>query len=61
VSCTKRLRLFVAPDRPHTVDDAYHFATAKQMTADSQTGKDIAKYLRVSRATLDRYLSDEAA
>ena len=31
------------------------------MKADGHTGKDIAKYLGVSRATLYRYLNDEAA
>jgi AcrR family transcriptional regulator len=31
------------------------------MKADGHTGKDIAKYLGVSRATLYRYLTDEAA
>ena len=38
-----------------------HIATAKRMKADGHTGKDIAKYLGVSRATLYRYLADEAA
>ena len=36
-------------------------ATAKRMKADDHTDKDIAKYLGVSRATLYRYLADEAA
>jgi AcrR family transcriptional regulator len=31
------------------------------MKADGHTGKAIAKYLGVSRATLYRYLADEAA
>ena len=38
--------------RPGKVDDAEHIATAKRMKADGHTGKDIAKYLGVSRATL---------
>ena len=45
--------------RPRKVDDAEHIATAKRMKADGHTGKDIAKYLGVSRATLYRYLSAE--
>ena len=31
------------------------------MKADGHTGKDIAKYLGVSRATLYRYLGDQVA
>jgi len=31
------------------------------MKSDGHTGRDIAKYLGVSRATLYRYLTDEAA
>src|SRR6476469_3858399 len=46
--------------RPRTVDDAEHIATAKRMKADGHTGKDIAKYLGVSRATLYRYLNESA-
>ena len=42
--------------RPKKVDDAEHIATAKRMKADGHTGRDIAKYLGVSRATLYRYL-----
>lgn len=42
--------------RPRKVGDAEHIATAKRMRADGHTGKDIAKYLGVSRATLYRYL-----
>ena len=34
---------------------------AKQMKADGHIAKDIAKFLGVSRATLYRYLADEAA
>ena len=47
--------------RPRKVDDPEHIATAKRMKADGHTGRDIAKYLGVSRATLYRYLADEAA
>jgi DNA invertase Pin-like site-specific DNA recombinase len=47
--------------RPRKVDDAEHIATAKRMKADGHTGKDIAKYLGVSRATLYRYLSQSDA
>jgi DNA invertase Pin-like site-specific DNA recombinase len=43
--------------RPRKVDDAEHIATAKRMKADGHTGRDIAKYLSVSRATLYRYLA----
>jgi transposase len=39
------------------VADNDHFATAKRMKADGHTGKDIAKYFGVSRATLYRYLA----
>ncbi len=42
--------------RPRKVDDTEHITTAKRMKADGHTGKDIAKYLGVSRATLYRYL-----
>ena len=44
--------------RPRKVADAEHIATAKRMKADGHTGKDIAKYLGVSRATLYRYLAE---
>jgi len=47
--------------RPRKVDDAEHIATAKRMKADGHTGKDIAKYLGVSRATLYRYHANDAA
>ena len=46
--------------RPRKVDDAEHITTAKRMKADGHTGRDIAKYLGVSRATLYRYLADAA-
>src|SRR5246127_5097166 len=38
--------------RPKKVIDAAHIATAKRMKADGHTGKAIAKFLGVSRATL---------
>jgi DNA invertase Pin-like site-specific DNA recombinase len=47
--------------RPRKVADAEHIATAKRMKADGHTARDIAKYLGVGRATLYRYLTDEAA
>ena len=47
--------------RPRKVDDPEHIATAKRMKADGHTGKDIARYLGVGRATLYRYLSDDRA
>lgn len=47
--------------RPRKVDDAEHIATAQRMKRDGHTAKDIAKYLGVSRATLYRYLAEEAA
>jgi DNA invertase Pin-like site-specific DNA recombinase len=47
--------------RPRKVDDADHIATAKRMKIDGHTGNDIAKYLGVSRATLYRYLTEDAA
>jgi DNA invertase Pin-like site-specific DNA recombinase len=43
--------------RPRKVDDSEHITTAKRMKADGHTGKAIAKYLGVSRATLYRYLA----
>jgi DNA invertase Pin-like site-specific DNA recombinase len=47
--------------RPRKVDDSEHIATAKRMKDDGHTGKDIAKYLGVSRATLYRYLDKSGA
>ncbi len=47
--------------RPRKVADADHIATAKRMKADGHTGKDIAKYLGISRATLYRYLDEDSA
>lgn len=43
--------------RPRRVIDAGHIATARRMKDDGHTGRDIAKYLGVSRATLYRYLA----
>jgi DNA invertase Pin-like site-specific DNA recombinase len=45
--------------RPRKVEDAEHIVTAKRMKAGGHTGKAIAKYLGVSRATLYRYLAHE--
>ena len=45
--------------RPRKVNDSDHIATATRMKADGHTGKDIAKFLGVSRATLYRYLAAE--
>jgi hypothetical protein len=47
--------------RPRKVNDTDHIATAKRMKADGHTGKDIAKFLGVSRATLYRYLDEDSA
>ena len=47
--------------RRRKVPDQNHIATARRMKDDGHTAKDIAKYLDVSRATLYRYLADEAA
>jgi DNA invertase Pin-like site-specific DNA recombinase len=47
--------------RPRKVDDSEHIATAKRMKADGHSGRDIAKYLGVSRATLYRYLTEDTA
>ena len=47
--------------RPRKVDDAEHIATARRMKLDGHTGRAIAKYLGVSRATVYRYLADAAA
>jgi DNA invertase Pin-like site-specific DNA recombinase len=38
-----------------------HIETAKRMKTDGHVAKDIAKYLGVSRATLYRYLAEDAA
>jgi DNA invertase Pin-like site-specific DNA recombinase len=47
--------------RPKKVANPSHIATARRMKADGHTARDVAKYLGVSRATLYRYLADEAA
>jgi transposase len=47
--------------RPRKVDHSDHIATAKRMKADGHTGKDIAKYLGVSRASLYRYVAEGGA
>ena len=47
--------------RPRKVKDDNHIETAKRMKADGHTGRDIAKYLGVSRATFYRYLTEDAA
>jgi DNA invertase Pin-like site-specific DNA recombinase len=47
--------------RPKKVTDAEHIVTARRMKTDGHTSKDIAKFLGVSRATLYRYLGDNAA
>lgn len=46
--------------RPRKVREIQNLATAKRMKQDGHTGRDIAKYLGVSRATLYRYLAEEA-
>jgi DNA invertase Pin-like site-specific DNA recombinase len=45
--------------RPRKVANTEHIITAKRMKADGHTGKAIAKYLGVSRATLYRYLATD--
>jgi DNA invertase Pin-like site-specific DNA recombinase len=47
--------------RPKKVVDPAHVTTAKQMKTQGHTVRDIAKYLGVSRATLYRYLAEDAA
>ena len=47
--------------RPRKVEDAEHIVTARRMKADGHTGKDIAKYLGVSRATLYRYFGERVS
>jgi DNA invertase Pin-like site-specific DNA recombinase len=43
------------------INNTEHTTAAKRMKAYGQTGKDIAKYLGVSRATLYRCLAEDAA
>jgi DNA invertase Pin-like site-specific DNA recombinase len=47
--------------RPRKVGDQDHIVTARRMKADGHKGKDVAKHLGVSRATLYRYLAEAAA
>lgn len=47
--------------RPRKVKNLDHIATARRMKADGHTGRDIAKFLGVSRATLYRYLDEDCA
>ena len=47
--------------RPRKVDETEHIATARRMKADGHTGRDIAKYLGVSRATVYRVLAEQTA
>jgi DNA invertase Pin-like site-specific DNA recombinase len=47
--------------RPKIVKDEGHIATARRMKADGHTGRDVAKYLGVSRATLYRYLTERSS
>ena len=47
--------------RRRKVPDQNHIAIARRMKDDGHTAKDIAKYLGVGRATLYRYLADDAA
>ncbi|OBJ97959.1 hypothetical protein A9W96_18895 [Mycobacterium sp. 1245852.3] len=47
--------------RRRKVVEPSHIATAKRMKDHGHTSRDIAKYLGVSRATLYRYLAEEAA
>lgn len=47
--------------RPRKDDDTEHIATARRVKADGYIGRDIAKMLGVSRATLYRYLTEDTA
>ena len=51
--------LSLTPATIQRIDDTEHVATAMRMKADGHTGKDIAKYVGVARATLYRYLAVE--
>lgn len=46
--------------RRKKVVDASHIVTARRMQDDGHTARDVAKYLGVSRATLYRYLAEDA-
>lgn len=47
--------------RPRKVREISDLATARRMKQDGHTGRAIDKYLGVSRATVYRYLAEEAA
>jgi DNA invertase Pin-like site-specific DNA recombinase len=47
--------------RPKKVVDIQHITTARRLRADGHTGRDIANYLGVSRATVYRYLAEDGA
>ena len=47
--------------RRKKVPDPAHIATARRMKTDGHSAHDVAKYLGVSRATLYRYLAEDAA
>ncbi|OCB32801.1 hypothetical protein A5676_04380 [Mycobacterium malmoense] len=47
--------------RPRKVREIQDLATAKRMKQDGHTGRAIARYLGVSRATVYRYLAEDAA
>lgn len=47
--------------RPRKVQNTQDMATARRMRDDGHTARDIAKFLGVSRATLYRYLAQDAA
>ena len=47
--------------RRKKVPDPAHIATARRMKTDGHNAHDVAKYLGVSRATLYRYLAEDAA
>ena len=52
------IRGVATPATIQRIDDTEHTASAKRMKADGHTGKDIAKCLGVSRATLYRSLTN---
>jgi DNA invertase Pin-like site-specific DNA recombinase len=47
--------------RPKKVSDTTHIATARRMKNDGHTGRDIAKFLGVSRATVYRYFTEQSS